>query len=143
MPKAARTLSAALVLGPQDAVSTAAARREDLREVDKERQANEGIKAFWGIDRISDFTNMVRTNPQAILDHGQQTADFTTMYTSFPFEAIIKQVGTSMGEAFLAWATKHPYPEGSDAPSLRLGPQGFNRLGEGYKIYEVHDLLKF
>lgn len=84
---------------------------------------------------------MVRTNPQAILDHGQVIADFTTMYTSFPFELIIRRVGSSVGEAFFSWQMKHPRPEGS--PQVRLGMEGFNRLGEGYTICEVQDLLIF
>ena len=68
-----------------------------LREFDKERQANEGIKALWCIDRIAYITTSVRTNPQAIIDYGQVTADFPTMYTSIPFELIIRRVGSSDG----------------------------------------------
>jgi len=67
---------------------------------------NDGIKAFWGIYRISDLTTTVRTNPQAILVHGQMTADFTTMCTSFPFELIIHRVVASLAEAFLVFHLK-------------------------------------
>ena len=113
-----------------------------LKEVDKDRQASEGIKAFWGIDSIQAFTVMVRTNPTTILENGQQTADFTTMYTSFPFEVIIERVVCSLSEASLEWMKRNPRPEGG-MPNVFLSEDGFNWSGEGYTVFQTKGLLVF
>ena len=54
-----------------------------LKEKDTLRQIHEGVKAYWGIDSIRAFTAMARTNPDAILRHGQITAFLHHVY-GFP-----------------------------------------------------------
>ena len=116
-----------------------------LREKDKLRQASEGVKALWGIDSIRAFTAMVRTNPGVILQHGQTTADFCTMYTAFPFGTMIGRTMESIGEAFAFWREKHPPLEVDGAPQaeLLLGPGGWSYMGDGYTLSQVEELLAY
>ena len=62
-----------------------------LKEKDKLRQREEGIRAFWGIDSINTFTMLVHTHEDIVLREGQFTADFCTMYTSFPLDLMIER----------------------------------------------------
>ena len=71
-----------------------------MLEKDKLRQARDGVETFWGFDSMRAFTAMVRTNSDVILQHRQTTADFCTMYTAFPFGAMIGRTMESVGEAF-------------------------------------------
>ena len=113
-----------------------------LLEKDKLRQVNEGVKAFWGIDSTRAFPAMVRTNPDAILEHGQMTADFCTMYTAFPFNTMISRTMESIGEAFAFEREKHPPLEVDGAPprELSLGPTGWSYEGEGHSICQLQGL---
>ena len=116
-----------------------------LLDKDKLRQANEGVKAFWGIDSIRAFTAMVRTNPDVILEHGQITADFCTMYTAFPFNTMINRTMESIGEAFTFEHEKHPplVVDGAAPRELSLGPAGWSYEGEGYSIPQLRELLTY
>ena len=90
-----------------------------LKEKDTQRQVNEGIKAFWGIDSINAFTRLVRTNPDAVLQHGQTTADFCTMYTAFPFDTMIGRTMESVNEAFEFQHIRNPPPASKGKPHQR------------------------
>ena len=116
-----------------------------LKDKDVKRQADEGIKAFWGIDSIAAFTRMIRARPDAVLQHGQMTADFCTMYTSFPFASMIERTMISVAEAFQQQTESNPPPvaEGVAATTLTLGVSGWSWLGEGYTMAEVRELLTF
>jgi hypothetical protein len=114
-----------------------------LKEKDKLRQIHEGVKAYWGIDSIRPFTAMVRTNPDAILEHGQITADFCTMYTAFPFGTMISRTMESIGEAFAFYRDKHPPPAGDGESELRLGADGWSYGREGYTMPQLEELLTY
>ena len=88
---------------------------------------------------------MVRTNPDVIIQHGQTTADFCTMYTAFPFGAMIGRTVESVGEAFAFWREKHPPLEVDGAPQaeLLLGPGGWSYMGDGYTLSQVEELLAY
>jgi hypothetical protein len=116
-----------------------------LKDKDKLRQADEGIKAYWGIDSISAFTRLVRTNPEAVLQHGQLTADFVTMYTAFPFGTMIARTMESVTEAFEFWQQQHPPPsvDSRAPPELTLGPTGWSYQGEGFTKDQLAELLNY
>ena len=104
-----------------------------LRDKDERRQATEGVKAFWGIDSVGSFTQMVRTHKQEIVTHGMVCADFDTMYTAFRFGDIISRTMESFDEA-LAWqASQDPPPHDAPTPHcLRIHPSGWSWMGAGY-----------
>ena len=115
-----------------------------LIEKDRERQANEGIHAFWGIDSIGAFTRLVRAHPDVVLNEGQLTADFATMYTSFAFDAMIQRTMEAVEEAWTYEQERSPpMITGDQRPSLTLDTQGWSWIGEGYTKAEVAELLAF
>ena len=115
-----------------------------LIEKNRERQANEGIHAFWGIDSIGAFTRLVRAHPDVVLKEGQLTADFATMYTSFAFNAMIQR---TMEAVEVAWTYEQecspPMITGDQQPSLTLDTQGWSWIDEGYTKAQVAGLLAF
>ena len=115
-----------------------------LREKDKIRQSEEGIKAFWGIDSVNAFTRMVRANADVVLQNGQETVDFCTMYTSFPFRSMIDRTISAIEEAW-DFATQQDAGMAIDGTprDLTLGPKGWSKLGKGYTKAQVAELLTF
>ena len=114
-----------------------------LREKDESRQRLEGIKCFWGIDSISTFTQLARTHTDNILTHGQITADFTTMYTAFTFDAIISRTIAAASEAWSHWETHHrPLDAAADQP-LTLGINGWDWNNGGWPLDDLKTLLEF
>ena len=85
---------------------------KSLKKLDMEQQQHSGLRCFWGIDSINDFTQMVRTNTNTIVTSGMRTFDFTTMYTSLPFENILNNVMASISEAQQFEASKSVQKEG-------------------------------
>ena len=80
-----------------------------VKEKDKLRQREEGMRAFWGIDSISAFTMLVRA-------HAQFTADFCTMCTSFPFDHEIEWTITNVDEAWNFQSRHNPFIQGDGSP---------------------------
>jgi len=116
---------------------------EALKEKDKERMSNEGIKAFWGIDSISAFTRLARSHADEVVRNGQFTADFCTMYTSFPFTSMISRTLEAVKEAWEYRAKEAPMPiDGSTHSSeLRLGTTGWSWEGIGFTVDQVAEFL--
>ena len=116
-----------------------------LKEKDKLRQREYGIRAFWGIDSINAFTMLVRTHEDIVLREGQFTADFCTMYTSFPFDLMIERTITAVDEAWEFQSRQNPFiqVDGSPPFQLTLTPSGWSWDGEGYTRSQVADLLAF
>jgi len=114
-----------------------------LLEKDRLREVQEGIKAFWGIGSISAFARLVRTNPEAVLQHGQKTADFCTMYTAFPFDVMIGRTMESVTEAFDFERERNPPPmsDGQAPPQLHLGLSEWSYEGDGFSKAQVEALL--
>ena len=48
------------------------------------------------------FTRMVRENADVVLQNGQETVDFCTMYTSFPFRSMIDRTISAIEEAWIS-----------------------------------------
>ena len=71
-----------------------------LKEKDQLRQQQEGIKAFWGIDSVFAFTRLVRSHSDLVVQQGQFTADFCTMYTSFSFNDMVSRTMSAVQEAW-------------------------------------------
>ena len=112
-----------------------------LREKDEIRQLREGIKAFWGIDSVESFVRMVRTHSTDILAGGLETADFTTMYTAFTFDAIIDRTMQSAQEAW-AFVRDNKTPVGiSPAVEPTLGVGGWSWDGLGYSLADLKELI--
>ena len=87
------------------------------------RQSEEGIRAFWGIDSINAFTRLVRTHQDIVLREGQFTADFTTMYTSFPFANMMERTMQAIDEAWEFQSRQSPSMQVDGAPfQLTLMP---------------------
>ena len=115
-----------------------------LREKDKIRQSEEGIKAFWGIDSVNAFTRMVRAHPDVVLANGQETVDFCTMYTSFPFRSMTDRTLYAVDEAWDFVIQRETEMAIDGAPlDLTLGPKGWSKLGKGYTRAQVAELLAY
>ena len=117
---------------------------DTLSEKDKERQLREGVKAYWGIDSVSAFTRMVRTHSDDILKSGQLTADFCTMYTSFPFSIMLRNTVEAIEEAW-EYRSKQPPTSSCDGapPQLTLSTVGWSWCGMGFTLPQVAELLSF
>ena len=112
-----------------------------LKEKDELRQQREGLKAFWGIDSVESFVRMVRTHSKDILAGGLETADFTTMYTAFTFDAIIERTMLSATEAW-GFARDTLVPIGVDASvEPRLTTEGWRWDDMGYSISELREMV--
>ena len=114
-----------------------------LKEKDEERQQVMGIKAVWGIDSVESFVRMVRTHTGEILAGGLETVDFTTMYTAFPFEAIINRTMQAAQEAW-EYAAINKVPVGvhpSSDPTLTMA--GWSWDGMGYSLADLKTLITF
>jgi len=114
-----------------------------LKEKDEIRQQTEGIKAFWGIDSVESFVRMVRSHSREILAGGLSTADFTTMYTAFTFDAIVSRTMESAREAWEFVRTQKAPLGVDDTMVPRLTSTGWSWDGHGYSIEDVYTLVKF
>ena len=115
-----------------------------LREKDKIRLSEEGIKAFWGIDSVNAFTRMVRAHSDIVLANGQETVDFCTMYTSFPFKAMIERTIYAIDEAWdFVLQRDAAMAEGEASLELTLGLKGWSKVGKGYSRAQVAELLTY
>ena len=118
-----------------------------LLEADLERQQSQGVRAFWGIDSVESFTRLVRSNVATVLQHLQFTADFATMYTSFPFSLMVSRAVTAIEEAWL-YHQQHHYPllpdtSASLSNSLTLGVYGWTWGGDGLSLQHVAEFLTY
>ena len=114
-----------------------------LKEEDEVCQEKEGIKAYWGIDSVTAFTQLVRTHTKEVLQHGMVTADFNTMYTSFSFKDIKDRTGASLDFAWAYWAREHPPDDLCDGAELHLTQGGFVWGQEGYTRDQVMEMFSF
>ena len=115
-----------------------------LREKDNIRLSEEGIKAFWGIDSVNAFTRMVRAHSDIVLANGQETVDFCTMYTSFPFKAMIERTIYAIDEAWdFVLQRDAAMAEGEASLELTLGSKGWSKVGKGYSRAQVAELLTY
>ena len=104
----------------------------------------EGIKAFWGIDSINAFTRMVRANADVVLENGQETVDFCTMYIWFPFRSMIDRTIEAVDEAWDFVTRQDAEMREDGAPhEFTLGPKGWSKTGKGYTRAQVAELLTF
>ncbi len=111
-----------------------------LKEIDKIRQSQEGIRAMWGIDSISAFTRLVRTHSDIVLKEGQFTADFCTMYTSFTFEHVIQRTLQAIDEAWTFGSRNNPSIQtGEQSLQLTLGTQCWPWCDEGHTRQQVRE----
>ena len=87
---------------------------------------------------------MVRANADVVLQNGQETVDFCTMYTSFPFRSMIDRTISAIEEAW-DFATQQDAGMAIDGTprDLTLGPKGWSKLGKGYTKAQVAELLTF
>ena len=69
---------------------------------------------------------MVRANPDIVLENGQETVDFCTMYTSFPFRSMIDRTIAAVDEAwdFVTQQGDSGMDVDGASPELTLGPKG-------------------
>ena len=72
-----------------------------LQSLDEQRQRETGLKCYWPIKSVNQFSRLVRTHEADLTRNGMATYDFSTMYTSFSQEAILKNVMEAYGEAQL------------------------------------------
>ena len=70
-----------------------------LKELDEIRQQQSGLRCFWGIDSVGEFTRMVRVNSEVIVKNGMATYDFTTMYTAFSLDTLVTNTMEAIQEA--------------------------------------------
>ena len=115
-----------------------------LKDKDKIRQSDEGIKAFWGIDSVNAFTRMVRANADVVLKNGQVTVDFCTMYTSFPFRSMCDRTLSAIDEAWdFVTQREAGMAEDGASPALTLGPKGWSKVGKGFSKAQVAEFLTY
>ena len=111
---------------------------KSLKEADARNQAETGLRCFWGIDSINEFTRSVRVNADFIASHGMATYDFSTMYTAFPLDILVHNVMSSVREAMEYEASKAP---GNGAPTLTV--KGWSWSGDGMDYNTLQQMLHF
>ena len=123
-------LSKALVTIYKHAIRT-------IEELDTIREREVGFKCFWSIDSANAFSRLARLNASFIVAHGMATHDFTTMYTSFDQETMVKNLMEALTEAQQFEGSK--CPEEAAAPSLCLKGWTF---GDGWSLPEVEAMAR-
>ena len=87
---------------------------------------------------------MVRAHSDVVLANGQETVDFCTMYTSFPFRSMIDRTICAIDEAWDFVTQKDNGMAEDGAPlAYTLGPKGWSKMGEGYSKARVAELLTY
>ena len=70
-----------------------------LQALDERRQRESGVRCYWPILSVNDFTRLVRSHADEIVRQGMETYDFSTMYTSFDQHTILNNVMEAFREA--------------------------------------------
>ena len=109
-----------------------------LKEKDQIEQQKTGLRCFWGIDSVKEFTLLVRTNGASILRYGMETYDFATMYTSFPFSTILENTMSSIREAAAFESSK----SATEERLPNLSEEGWT-WGSGLSIAQIKEQLTF
>jgi hypothetical protein len=60
-----------------------------LQAADEQRQRDIGLKCYWPINSVNQFSRLVRTHSADVARHGMETYDFSTMYTAFKQDIIL------------------------------------------------------
>ena len=71
-----------------------------------------GLRCFWRIDSVDEFSRLVRVNGDLIAQHGMETYDFTIMYTAFELETMVDNAMLAILEAQDFEASKLPQAQG-------------------------------
>ena len=109
-----------------------------LQAADEQRQRDIGLKCYWPINSVNQFSRLVRTYSADIAGHGMETYDFSTMYTSFKQDTILKNVMEAYKEAQLHEASR--CPTGDALPNMTEGGWVF---GDGWSFEDIQNMLQF
>ena len=109
-----------------------------LQAVDEQRQRETGLRCYWPIDSVNQFSRYVRTHAAEVARNGMATYDFSTMYTAFDQDVICKNVMAAFKEAQLFEASR--CPTGTGMPNITEGGWVF---GDGWTLEDVEGMLKF
>jgi hypothetical protein len=110
-----------------------------IKDLDAIRQAETGLRCFWGIDSTNEFTRLVRTNADSIIRDGMATYDFTTMYTAFSLDTLVTNVMESVKEAVEFEASKAPCGQGTPT----LTQHGWSWSGDGVDYAKLYEMIHF
>ena len=70
-----------------------------LQAVDEQRQREKGLRCYWPINSVNQFTRYVCTPATEVAEQGMATYDFSTMYTSFNQDTICRNVMAAFKKA--------------------------------------------
>ena len=79
-----------------------------------------GLRRCWIISGVHELVSLLKNNPSFFRNVQPYTADFSTMYTSLPQDAIIHNVGAAVKEAFLFQLSQMGFTRG-EADLGRIG----------------------
>jgi hypothetical protein len=109
-----------------------------LQALDEKRQRETGLRCYWPIKSVNEFTRYVRAHAAEVVRQGMATYDFSTMYTSFDQATIRKNVMEAFKEAQHYEASK--CPTGEALPNMTDGGWVF---GDGWTFEDIDNMLHF
>ena len=109
-----------------------------LKQLDIHRQQTTGLRCFWSIDSINEFSRYVRVNASKIVAGSMATYDFTTMYTMLPFDTIVTNTMEAVKEAHEYEASKALPGQGEP----KLSGDGWTWDGEGWSLPRFEEILR-
>ena len=78
-----------------------------LREKDSDRFLRTGNRRYWVVESPEKFARFVRVNSTVVARSPLQTADFSTVYTSFSHDVMVWRILDALREAQDFEASRH------------------------------------